>query len=246
MCSTLLECTNGLSARKIDEEINFDLILPDTLDFEVYECDTEIQNLAASLFPTEKKRQREDKFRYANESPSSKRLRTEDVSDILHITIGDDDFIGEDTFPANDNINIELEDFFHDENVLPPPEIDIDEFLYILDHDVSPKNVVQLPAELPRQTNSTIPLPSKKWLGHSVVNSSPAKEKKVTKQVLVPHLISVKKVYVEERTLSTAQKASHKQWATKRKRCLTGFRGHKCPAKSKAAKSKVRNNGRFE
>jgi len=52
-------------------------------------------------------------------------------------------------------------------------------------------------------------------------------------------------VHVEECSLSMEQKAKHALWFTKRKRCLTGHRGYKCPAKSRAAKKKVRANGRF-
>lgn len=57
---------------------------------------------------------------------------------------------------------------------------------------------------------------------------------------------TVRRVGVEERTLSTKQKAKHAQWIRKRKRCLTGHKGYKCPAKSVAAKKKIRANGRFD
>jgi len=57
--------------------------------------------------------------------------------------------------------------------------------------------------------------------------------------------VAVKTVYVEECSLSAEQKAKHALWFTKRKRCLTGHTGYKCPAKSRAAKKKVRANGRF-
>lgn len=69
------------------------------------------------------------------------------------------------------------------------------------------------------------------------------KKAKQAKKVLP--VIAVHKVHVEERSLSTAQKAKHKLWVIKRKRCLTGFKGYRCPAKSLAARSKVRANGRF-
>lgn len=63
------------------------------------------------------------------------------------------------------------------------------------------------------------------------------KDKKIT---------MVRRVSVEERTLSTEQKVKHALWIRKRKRCLTGHKGYKCPAKSLAAKKKVRANGRFD
>lgn len=220
-----MELTNGPSAEKNDNEA-FDFF-PDGLDFDTFN----FENFATPFSPTEGKRQ------HMTELPGSKRLRTEDVSDLLHASIGDSDFMCEDTFSANDNI--EFDGYFPEkENICLPPEaeMDIDEFLSVLDHDDN--------AELPCETDNRIPLPSKRWLGYSVVKSSPKKKKKVVKEVR--HVISVKRVYVEERTLSTAQKARHKKWATKRIRCLTGFRGYKCPAKSKAAKNKFRNNGRFE
>jgi hypothetical protein len=134
-------------------------------------------------------------------------------------------------------------------------EIDVDNLLLALENDAEvAENAVEeiavctpvISNEVDHPSISRIPLPSKKWVGHSVARSSPSKKKKEAEKMRVFHKIDVKKVYVEERTLSTAQKKSHKLWAINRKRCLTGFKGFKCPAKSKAAKIKVRNNGRFE
>lgn len=117
----------------------------------------------------------------------------------------------------------------------------------LLDLDSIPMEV--LPAiTCPSQSLSVdhgnrIPMPSAAWfLGfQSAVIASPQLR---TSQVNLPS-ISSQSVCVEEFSLSTEQKAKHALWFTKRKRCLTGHKGYKCPAKSRAAKNKVRANGRF-
>lgn len=88
-----------------------------------------------------------------------------------------------------------------------------------------------------------IPMPSEAWLdklsppsGSAVAKASPTKELPV---------IKVRRVYVEEQVLSTEQREKHQRWVLRRKKCLTGFTGFKCPAKSRAAKRKNRNNGRY-
>lgn len=98
--------------------------------------------------------------------------------------------------------------------------------------------------------DSRIPLPSKKWF--AALNMRPPSPlppllARRSKQLPIQlPIVAVKSVCVEERSLSTDQKAKHAQWSNKRQRCLTGHKGYKCPAKSRAAKNKVRSNGRFE
>lgn len=92
--------------------------------------------------------------------------------------------------------------------------------------------------------DSRIPMPSAEWFAN-FQPPSPVATRKAAVEVKFP-TISVKRVYVEERSLSTEQKRRHAQWISRRKKCLTGHKGYKCPAKSRAAKNKVRNNGRFD
>lgn len=96
--------------------------------------------------------------------------------------------------------------------------------------------------------DSRIPLPSKKWFAalNISIPSRGLPKKHEAKLLGELPVVAVKRVCVEERSLSTDQKAKHARWFQKRQRCLTGHRGYKCPAKSRAAKSKVRSNGRFE
>jgi len=86
-----------------------------------------------------------------------------------------------------------------------------------------------------------IPMPSDSWFANY---SSPPSGSAGTKKEM-PR-IKARRVYVEEEVLSTEQRRKHRQWVNRRKKCLTGYSGYKCPAKSRAAKRKVRNNGRFD
>jgi len=90
-----------------------------------------------------------------------------------------------------------------------------------------------------------IPMPPEAWLDKSSPPSCGPVAAKLLSTRELP-AIKVKRVYVEEQVLSTAQREKHRRWVVRRKKCLTGFTGYRCPAKSRAAKRKKRNNGRFD
>jgi len=120
---------------------------------------------------------------------------------------------------------------------------------------MSPRNVATAAVTRPADLDSRIPMPSAAWFANfqlpspvgtaAAAAAPPAKSVKASAEVKFP-AIAVKRVCVEERSLSTEQKGKHARWVQRRKKCLTGHKGYKCPAKSRAAKNKVRNNGRFD
>jgi hypothetical protein len=221
-----MDFANGLSADHFDTEMHFDLF-PHELDFSY-----ENAGLGSFPLPTMGKHDgREEGFPLFDERPPPKRVKVEEVFDFLDVVM-EDDFI---------------DDWLMEGDVVSPSvEVDIDGLVSIIDSDEEGEG-----AEKENKApvhDSRIPLPSKKWMppcASSVCTTSTSTKKAKQAKKVLP-VIAVQKVHVEERSLSTAQKAKHKLWVIKRKRCLTGFKGYRCPAKSLAARSKARANGRFQ
>lgn len=214
-----MNAANGLLADHFDTEFHFDLF-PDELDLYL---DFDQECLDSSV-----KRERGQSLMDANEFRSSKRLKVEEVSDFLDVVMKDDTIT--DDFPM----------------AIPShsDESDIDDLLSIINSHPEPFQKVNEAPTTDFVCDHRIPLPSKKWLPHPTFSEPSTFSKKKKVKAELP-LITLKRVHVEERSLSTDQKARHKMWVLKRKRCLTGFKGYKCHAKSLAAKNKVRSNGRF-
>lgn len=240
-----MDFANGLSADHFDTETHLDLF-PNELDFS-----NENAGLVSFLLPTMWKHGREEGFPLIGECPPPKRMKVEEVPPdfLLDVVMGDnfiDDWLMEGDVDS------------------PSVEVDIDSFIHslvsIVDSDAEgAEKENEAPAMGSFAHDSRIPRPSKKWMppylyesaaGTSLacapsVGTTGTSMKKAKQAKKVLPVIAVHKVHVEERSLSTAQKAKHKLWVIKRKRCLTGFKGYRCPAKSLAARSKVRANGRF-
>jgi len=116
----------------------------------------------------------------------------------------------------------------------------------ILDLDIIPtfvKDKDLLPA-IVFNGDSRIPTPSRVWLANLPAFGALASAPTPMKTTSMP-TIATRRVYAEERILSTEQRTKHTDWSQRRKKCRTGFKGFRCVAKSQAAKKKMRTNGRF-
>ena len=102
----------------------------------------------------------------------------------------------------------------------------------LMDLDTIPDRLGDAPAD-------ALPMPSKAWFASF--------HAPIAELVALCANEASNAVRVEESTLTVEQKAKHAQWFQKRKRCRpASAKAYKCPAKSRAAKNKIRTNGRFD